>query len=196
MEIYNRDFDVWTPQPQWTGPFPSIAGHCAVAINTHQILVLGGKTGETINTSVIFDIKTGEWSNTSPIPNPRYAHGCVLTNISGVNGVLVTGGSDFLTDPNDYYPASQTDFYQIESNSWVSLKNTSFPVEEHQMVIFGGKPTIIGGEYEIFLRDIEVDGRHMRDHVQVYQEDTDRWHCCIPSMNYKRSKFAAIKVSL
>ena len=118
----------------------------------------------------------------------------MLTKIGGISGVLVTGGSDFHTDPNDYYLASQTDFYQIETNSWISLENTSFPVEEHQMVIYEGKPTIIGGEYETFLRDVEIDGRHMRDHVQIYQEEKDHWFCCLPKMNFKRSKFSALEV--
>ena len=192
IEIYNRDFDIWTAMPQWTGPFSSISGHCAVAINDHQVMIIG----YTFNTSIIFNLQTGEWSNTAPIPNPRYAHACVLTAIGGISGVLVTGGKDFHTDPSDYYPASQTDFYQIESNSWISLENTSFPVEEHQMVIYEGKPTIIGGEYELFLRDVEIDGRHMRDHVQIYQEESDHWFCCVPKLNYKRSKFSAVKVPL
>ena len=196
IEIYNRDFDFWTAMPQWTGLLDSISGHCSVAINNFEIMIIGDRTGNTFNTSVIFNVNTGEWTNTAPIPNPRYAHACVLTNINGISGVLVTGGSDFHSAANDYYPASQTDFYQIELDSWISLANSTYPVEEHQMVMYEGKPTIIGGEYEIFLRDVEVDGRHMRDHVQIYQEEEDRWFCCLPTMNYKRSKFSAVKVSL
>ena len=110
---------------------------------------------------------------------------------------MVTGGTEGAIDPNDYYPASVTDFYQIEKDSWISLANTSFPVENHQMVIYDGKPTIIGGEYELFLRDLEIDGRHMRDHVQIFEGYTnDRWYCCIPQLYYKRSKFAAVVVSM
>ena len=41
IEIYNRDFDFWTPMPQWTRPFNSISGHCAVGISYHEILILG-----------------------------------------------------------------------------------------------------------------------------------------------------------
>ena len=109
---------------------------------------------------------------------------------------MVTGGTEGNTNPNDYYPASQTDFYQLATYSWISLANSSFPVEEHQMVMFEDKPTIIGGQYEMFQREVEIDGRHMRDHVQIYQEDTGRWDCCIPEMNHKRSKFAAVLVKM
>ena len=84
IEIYNRDFDFWTAMPDWTGPLDSLSGHCAVAINDHEILITGDKRGLTFNTSVIFNVNTGtgEWTNTTPIPNPRYAYACVLTSIN------------------------------------------------------------------------------------------------------------------
>ena len=81
---------------------------------------------------------------------------------------MLTGGSDWLTDPNDYYPGSVADFYQLETDTWISLANSSFPQSWHQMVLYEDKPTIIGGEYEMFEREVEVDGYHKRDHVQVY----------------------------
>ena len=109
------------------------------------------------------------------------------------------------TDPNDYYPGTVADswiiipwadFYQLDTDTWIGLANSSFPGSWHQMVLYKDKPTIIGGEYELFEREVEADGYHKRDHVQVYNPDTDRWFCCVPSMSYKRSKFAAVKVGL
>ena len=81
-------------------------------------------------------------------------------------------------------------------DSWITLANSSFPVYEHQMVLYENQPTIIGGEYETFLREIEIDGYHKREHVQIYEESKNRWSCCIPSMNYKRSKFVAVAVEM
>ena len=201
IEIYNSDFDFWTPMPQWNGPFANgLSGHCAVAIDDHRVMVLYGHDygSQKMSISKIFDIRTGGWEDTSPNPNPRRGHACLLYTLDGVQGVMVTGGTEGRTDPNDYYPGSVTDFYQIETDSWISLANTSFPVENHQMILYDGKPTIIGGEYEIFLREIEIEGRHMRDHVQIFGGflGNDRWSCCVPSMNYKRSKFAAVVVTM
>ena len=82
--------------------------------------------------------------------------------------------SDFHSDPNDYYPGSQVDFYQIKMDSWITLANSSFPVYDQQMVMYENQPTIIGGEYETFLREIEVDWYHKRDHVQIYEESENR----------------------
>ena len=185
--------------PQWNGPFDQsgLSRHCAVAIDDHLVMVIGGAwTSSTLSTSMILDVNTGEWKNTAPNPNPRGSHACLGTTINGIFGVLVTGGTDFHSDPNDYYPGSQVDFYQIEMDSWITLANSSFPVYEHQMVMYENQPTIIGGEYETFLREIEVDGYHKRDHVQIYEESENRWFCCIPSMNYKRSKFVAVSVEM
>ena len=198
IEVYNRDFDFWTPMDQWNGPFDhtGLSSHCAVAIDDHQVMVIGGAWRSTLNTSMILDINTGAWKNTAPNPNPRGKHACLATTINGTFGVLVTGGTEFRTDPNDYYPGSQVDFYQLEMDSWITLANSSFPVYDHQMVLYGNQPTIIGGEYETFLIEIEADWIHKRDHVQIYEEFENHWFCCIPSMNYKRSKFVAVAVEM
>ena len=157
-------------------------------------MVIGGSE---IETSKILDIRTGVWEDTSANPNPRRGHACVLYKLNGTQGVMITGGTDFHIDPNDYYPGTVADFYQIETDTWIHLPNTSFPVENHQMVIYEGKPTIIGGEYETFLRDVEIDGFHKRDHVQIFEgSGRNPWSCCVPSMNHKRSKFAAVAIEL
>ena len=43
---------------------------------------------------MILDIRTGTWTKTEPIPTPRYAHACLLTEVNGVAGVMVTGKND------------------------------------------------------------------------------------------------------
>ena len=40
---------------------------------------------------MILDTRTGKWSNTAPIPTPRYGHSCLLTEIDDLAGVMVTG---------------------------------------------------------------------------------------------------------
>jgi len=196
IEIYNSDFGIWMAMPQWNGPFDSgLSRHCAVSVDDYRIMVIGGATTQTSNTSKIFDVRKGEWSDTAMFPGPRYAHACVKTVVNGVEGVMVTGGTEGRTDPNDYYPGQQTDFYQLVDDTWVNLANTSFPVMEHVLVTQSGKPMIIGGEYELFQIEVEIDGIHKRDHVQIYENDNS-WFCCVPSMNYKRSKFAAVNVML
>ena len=197
IEVHDpeRNAHFWYPMPEWSGrPFHR---HCAVALDDHQVMVVGALfPGWQTTVSMILDIQTGKWKDTAPIPNPRQSLACVLTTIGNKAGVMVTGGTDRKIDPSDYYPASQTDFYQLATDSWVSLANSSFPVEEHQIVIVQDKPTIIGGQYQMFERKVEAGGIHMRDHVQIYLEEKGGWDCCVPAMNHRRAKFAAVLVKM
>merc|ERR1719167_444724 len=95
IEVYNSGFGFWTSMPQWNGPFDSgLSKHCAVVIDKHRVMVVGGATSASLNTSKIFDLRTGQWMDTSPNPNPRYSHACVHCSLDGMEGVLVTGGTE------------------------------------------------------------------------------------------------------
>ena len=194
IEIFNKDFNMWTSMPQWNGPFNELSGHCAVIIGDTQIMIIGNDDWNSRNTSMILDISTGMWTKTAPIPNARKrGHACFHAKINFEMGVLVTGGTEGEIDPNDVYPATSTDFYHIETDTWISLANVSHPVEGHQMVMLEGPhggPSIIGGRYELFLETgPEI---HMRNEIQTYLDLDDKWFCCVPQLYYKRSRFTAV----
>ena len=71
IEVYGRDLDSWTPMPQWNGPYQVLDRHCAVSINDHQLMIIGGIS--YMNVSRILDINTGEWKNTATSPTPRHS---------------------------------------------------------------------------------------------------------------------------
>ena len=96
IEIYNRDFDIWMKMPDWELQ-ESISGRCPVALNEFQVMLIGG-TPLSMSTSMILDIRTGIWTKTEPILTPRYAHACLLTEVNGVVGVMVTGKNDHVID--------------------------------------------------------------------------------------------------
>ena len=219
IEIYNRDFDVWTPMPQWNDPNdPYLTGHCAVAIDDHQIMVIGctdwGGYARNV-TSKILDINTGKWRDTAPYAEQGNTmnQACLATTVNGIPGVMVTGGLQRIGDDHVSIPAhtsNKTLFYQIETDSWITLADTRYPVYNHQMVLFGNDfayPTrIIGGEYTTFsqcdnanLVDCHIE-YHKRDNVQPYVEyyipGKDSWGWYSWYMNYKRSKFAAVSVKM
>ena len=112
VEVYNGDLDFWTVVPDVELP-QSIYHHCVVALDEDRVMVIGGASSYTWNTSMILDLQTGEWTNTSPPPTQRYAHACLLTEVDGVQGVMVTGGQDFVSGAGDTFPARQTEFYQV-----------------------------------------------------------------------------------
>ena len=138
----------------------------------------------------------------------RFVGGCGLQAElgGGAGGVVKVGG--YTQTHAARRETAAVELLRLATGSWADMSpfderwilhadsSPQTTYSSYSFLILDGKPTIIGGEYEIFLRDVEVDGRHMRDHVQIYQEEEDRWFCCLPSMNYKRSKFSAVKVSL
>ena len=91
IEIYNRDFDVWMKMTDWELQ-QSMYHHCTVALDEFQVMVIGR------DSSIILDIRTGIWTKTEPIPTPRYAHACLLTEVNGVVGVMVTGKMIMLSE--------------------------------------------------------------------------------------------------
>ena len=71
-----------------------------------------------MKTSIILDLTSGEWKNASPPPTQRYGHGCLVTEVDGVEGVMVTGGQDGHSGAGDTFPARQTEFYQASFLTW------------------------------------------------------------------------------
>ena len=62
------------------------------------------------------------------------------------------------------------------------------------MAFLGTDPVIIGGEYEAVDLDWGSSKYHMRNYVQTWTGS--KWFCCLPQMDYKRSKLAAVNVPL
>ena len=95
IEVYDpeRNAHFWYPMPQWSGR--RFVRHCAVALDDHQVMVVGALFPGNYHdpmVSMILDIQTGKWRDTAPIPNPRQSLACVLTTIGNEAGVMVTGG--------------------------------------------------------------------------------------------------------
>ena len=125
MEVYNRDLDFWSVVPALELP-QSISKHCVVALDENRVMVIGGSYPDSMKTSIILDLTTGEWKIASPPPTERYAHGCLVTEVEGVRGVMVTGGLDGRSGAGDTFPARQTEFYQAS----VKLNSSGYHNDE------------------------------------------------------------------
>lgn len=79
---------------------------CAAPINSTAILIIGGYSQNGPLSSVeLLDTVSGKWEKLEDLPQPRYGHACLLMELAGSQGVLVSGGA--LT-------GSDVDFYDIE----------------------------------------------------------------------------------
>ena len=114
--------------------------------------------------------------------------------------IQILGGQDSVQSMEDSWPAKVTEFYQIKTNSWIKLANTSQSVWEHQMAILDSKPIIIGGGcIAVEPEDPTPFEEFKRNTVQTFNlppYGLDEWSCCIPQLNFKRSKFSAVTVPL
>ena len=57
-------------------------------------MVIGGWGGSAALATVeVLDLGEGVWRAGPPLPAPSYGHACLLTEVGGRDGVLVTGGA-------------------------------------------------------------------------------------------------------
>ncbi len=112
---------------------------CAVPYNHTALLVVGGYTKKGAIASVeLLDTKTGRWEKlqvrnpllkscpqqcwwvppswpSQDLPKPRYGHSCLMMELAGRPGVLVSGGA--LT-------GDEVDFYDLVKKRWGWLART------------------------------------------------------------------------
>ena len=102
--------DFWVPEDhQPKNDFNYLSSFCAVPVNSTALLIIGGYSQEGALSSVeLLDIKTGRWEKLQDLPQPRYGHSCLLMELAGSEGILVSGGA--LT-------GSDVDFYDLSTKS-------------------------------------------------------------------------------
>ena len=87
----------------------NIFSFCAVPVNSTALLIIGGYSQDGALASVeLLDIKTGRWEKLEDLSQPRYGHSCLLMELAGSEGILVSGGA--LT-------GSDVDFYDLSTKS-------------------------------------------------------------------------------
>jgi len=141
----------WRGGPQLQEPR---AKFCAVSTENNRFAILGGETDETAATAdlKIYDSDNGDWSTLPEMRQARKDHACLMAEINGDKGILVSGG----VDPSDVLLES-AEFYSLRTESWTELSGLMTARTEHGMALIDGLPTVIGGvSSREFLQSIEV----------------------------------------
>ena len=172
VERFDSQGQVWTEVFQLEPPRSS---HCSVEIGDQQILLFGGSSSATLNLTTMIDLETGDITDLEPMPVGRYRAGCVKWTIDGQEGVMITGGQDWMTSSSSAFPANYVDFFSLDTLSWTRLADSIYGQWGHQMVIHdtyqameetrSPRPVIIGGEYEL-LDEIGMQEVHYRNYVR------------------------------
>jgi len=132
----------WTEMEPWAMP-RMIFDFCAVQMDDHRIMVLGGNIiGQfDSNDMDILDTTTNTWSKGPSMAKRRATHDCVVTEFAGEKGVMVTGGCS----SNCMYHLKDTSFFSFATETWTELGPMNVGRMGHKMTLIGGKPTVIGG---------------------------------------------------
>ena len=138
FEIYDSGSNSWKLKPEWEMARGRYS-FCAAPINDTALLLIGGYSqSEALSTVELLDIKTGRWEKLADLPQPRYGHSCLLMELAGQQGVLVSGGA--LT-------GSDVDFYDIKAGKWKSMPPLMYRTDGHKMVLIEGIPTVFSWEH-------------------------------------------------
>ena len=71
-----------------------ICSFCAVPVNQTALLIVGGYSQHGALDSVqLLDIESGRWETMPNLPRPRYGHSCLMMELGGKEGILVSGGA-------------------------------------------------------------------------------------------------------
>lgn len=141
-------------QQSWTMP-RKIFDFCAVALDSTHILIAGGSNpgvAQTANVDIL-NTETGEWTPVEQLPVARSAPGCILTEIDGEEGVMLTGG--FNTAQGEHLYDSL--FYRPSTGKWEQLEEMYEDRMGHGVFHLGAskKVTVVGGYNQQLMGGIE-----------------------------------------
>ena len=140
---------------------------CAVPMNSTAILIIGGYNKAGALSSVeLLDTKSGTWEKLTDLPQPRYGHSCLLMELAGQEGILVSGGA--LT-------GSDVDFYDLKERNWKSMPSLQYRTDGHKMVLVEGIPTVFSWQH-------------------IEQFDGQKWINAEIALSQSRSAFAVTTV--
>ncbi|TRY78121.1 hypothetical protein TCAL_09781 [Tigriopus californicus] len=119
----------------------NVEAACSVAISESSLVIVGGTSGSFLSKVELFDIETYEWTRLSDLRRGRYDHGCLLADVNGTLGVIVTGGQV------SSGATSTVEFLNLKTWEWSDLPSLNSPRSGHEMGLLGGYPTVLGGYF-------------------------------------------------
>lgn len=138
---YNKLSNTWFQKPNIPN---SLANHKSILIN-NKIYVIGGENSNgLLGDMYIFDITANSWSTSTSLPNTSTRKDFGITEYN--NKIYVYGGNG--TSSNSTSNDSILNdllVYDISSNAWSFIDNSSFKLEDVELVSFFDKLYILGG---------------------------------------------------
>ncbi len=187
VETFDANEGIWREHPELSLS-QERAYHCVTKMGDDTAVLTGGYSYNAvlgIAESYNVSLRNG-WREVGAggnLNHPRYLHGCSPVQLpnkrgSGRHGVLVAGGysDDYLRSTEVYDPVSDT---------WQEAAPLPLPRQGSQMPYLAGRPTIMGGFFN--MTEFPTD-------VLQFDSDANRWVLMQKGLEVPRRYFAVAEV--
>ena len=134
--------ELWRYRPserRWQAlePMPTPRGGHGVAVVGDRMFVVGGQhLGLRVDTTEVYDFRTGVWSTAAPIPTPRDHIG-----VSELGGKIFAAGGRQERD----YSLGALEVYDTAEDRWTKLPDLPRPASSFDFVRAGDRLIAVGG---------------------------------------------------
>jgi Kelch motif/Galactose oxidase, central domain len=179
-EIYNPNTGKWTVSGSLT---VGRINHTATLLQSGKVLVTGGSVTNVILVTgecELYDPNTGNWSPTASMNDILAFHTATLLP----NGqVLVAGGDTSVGTPGgfSYYPVSDAELYDPNSQMWANTGSLNHPRDNHTATLMpNGLVMVTGTSMVLFITNS----------TELYNPSNGMWYAAA-QMNYPRIRHTA-----
>merc|ERR1719481_455510 len=163
---------VWTQGPHIPGR--GVYGSCVAKLSDTEFVILGGSHDSS--QALVYNEETGEWREW-----PRLTVSVIRQSCLGLGDtVLMAGGWNW----NGGY-TRRTVIFDTKTGSAREVASLKYPRALAGMVLYGGKPLILGG----------YDGSVRRSDGEIWNIDTETWEEADIHLNSARNSFSLVTMS-
>lgn len=177
---YDANRDVWTE----LSPLPEARHHIAVSIIEDKLYGIGGFKGgfpnwEAQSTVFVYDFNTEEWTESTPLPQPRGEHSTAV-----IDGKIYVIGGRYKRTPDsanydDHFDTSSVLVFDPITKVWSSAPDAPTARNSHSAAVIDGKIYIVGGRQ---FKE-QANGEYANVNVanlEVYDPEEERWETLSP----------------
>lgn len=178
---YDATRDAWTE----LSPLPKARHHVAVSIVEDRLYGIGGFAGgfpgwEAQSTVFAYDFKTEEWTESTPLPEPRGEHTAVVMD----GKIYVVGGRFKGTSDsanfNDHFDTASLLVFDPLTEVWSPAPDAPTARNSHATAVINGKKMyVVGGRQFIEQENGEYANVNVAS-LEVYDPEAENWETLAP----------------
>ncbi|PZD73223.1 N-acetylneuraminate epimerase [Acaryochloris thomasi RCC1774] len=177
---YDATRDTWTE----LSPLPEARHHVAVSIVEDQLYGIGGFVGgfpnwEAQNTVFVYDFNIEEWTESTPLPQPRGEHtAAVIDGKIYVVGGRLKGTPDS-TNFNDHFDTASLLVFDPITEVWSPAPDAPTARNSHAAAVIDEKMYVVGGREFTEQENGEYANVNVAS-LEAYDPEAENWETLAP----------------